>query len=93
MDRKFEIVGEFTRQYRRFSAVRTQLTVRLLPPAEDTDPVSHFLASVKDMFEHALQNVSDRDMVVITIQNEVNQNYKPIGISFRPKDQLSGGMI
>jgi hypothetical protein len=32
-------------------------------------------------------------MVGITIQNEVNQNDKAIGISFRRKDQLSGDVI
>ena len=29
----------------------------------------------------------------MTIQNQVNQNEKPIGISFRRKDQLSAGVI
>ena len=69
MDRRFKIEGEITRQYRRFNAVGTQLTVRMLPPLDDTDPVNHFLASVNDLFEHALQNVSDSHMVGITIQN------------------------
>ena len=32
-------------------------------------------------------------MVGISIQNQVNQNDKPIGISFRRKDQLSGEVI
>jgi hypothetical protein len=32
-------------------------------------------------------------MVGITIRNEVNQNNKPIGISFRRKDQLSGDVV
>ena len=32
-------------------------------------------------------------MVVITIQNQVNQNDKPIGISFRRKDQLSADVV
>jgi len=32
-------------------------------------------------------------MVVITIQIQVNQNDKPIWISFRRKDQLSGEVI
>jgi len=32
-------------------------------------------------------------MVGITIKNKVNQNDKPIGISFRRKDQLSGEVI
>ena len=68
MARRFEIDGEITRQYRRLNAMGTQLTMRLLPPAEDeddVDPVSHFLASVNNLIEHALQNVSDSDMVGI----------------------------
>ena len=32
-------------------------------------------------------------MVGINIQNQVNQKYKPVGISFRRKDQLSGVVI
>ena len=97
MDTRFKIEGEITRRYRRFSAVGTQLTVRLLPPPRDEEeeknPVSHFLASMNDMFQHALRGVSDSDMVGITIQNEVNQNDKAIGISFRRKDHLSGDVI
>jgi len=55
--------------------------------------VGHFLASVNEHFEYALQDVSENDMVGITIQNQVNQNDKAIGISFRRKDQLSGEVI
>ena len=48
--------------------------MRLLPPADNRDLVVHFIASVKELIEYALQDVSDGDMVVITIQNHVNQN-------------------
>ena len=47
---RFTIDEEQTRQYRRFNAQGTQLTVRLLPPSEgeeDSHPMSHFLASVR----------------------------------------------
>jgi len=69
--------------------------VRLLPPSNNDarDPISHFLASVNDLFEHALQNLSNSDMVGITINNRVNQNTTHIGISFRRKDQLAGDVI
>ena len=83
MARRFEIDGTITRQYRRFNAVGTQITVRLLPPSTNVDPVTHFLATVNDLFEHVLQNVSDSDIVGMTIHNQVNQSDKPIGISFR----------
>jgi hypothetical protein len=70
-----------------------QLVVRLLPPSDSTDPASHFVDSLNDLFRHALQNLSESDMVGITIQNRENQNDNPIGISFRRKDQLAADVI
>jgi hypothetical protein len=90
MDRRFEIEDTSTRQYRRFNATGTQLVVRLLPPSDATDPVSYFLASLNDLLCHALQNLNESYMVGITIQNRENQNDKPIGNSFRRKDQVAG---
>jgi hypothetical protein len=48
----FTIDAEITVQYRRFSAVGTELTVRLLPLDDDANPTSNFLASVNDLFEY-----------------------------------------
>jgi len=93
MARRFEIDGTNTRQYRLFNAVGTQINGRLLPPSTNGNPVNHFLGSVSDLFEHVLQNVSDSDMVGMTIHNQVNQSDKRIGISFRRKEQLSGDVI
>jgi hypothetical protein len=55
--------------------------------------MDNFLASVNDLFEHASQDVLDADMVGIAIHIEVNQSERPIGISFRLRDQLSGDVI
>jgi hypothetical protein len=55
--------------------------------------MSHFLASVSDLFEHALQKCDYSDMVGITISNEENVQDKAIGISFRRKDQLTPDVI
>jgi len=65
----------------------------LLPPSDDDDSVNHFVASVDDLFDYALRKGNDSDMVGITIQNHENQNDKPIGTSFRRKDQLSGDVV
>jgi len=48
---------------------------------------------VKDLFEYALQDLGDSDMVGINIQNQVNQNGKSTGISFGRKGQLSGEVM
>jgi len=40
-----------------------------------------------------LEDVGDAEMVGITIHNEVNQSDKPIGFSFRRKDQSSADVI
>jgi hypothetical protein len=89
----FTIDGEINRQYRRFNTVGIQLTVRLLPPSDATDPVTHFLTSVDDLFEYALRDCDDSDMVGITIRNSVNEQDKPVGFSFRRKDQVSRDVI
>jgi len=74
MARRFEIDGTIARQYRRFNAVGTQSTVCLLPLSTNVDRVIHSLASVKDLFQHALQNASDSDMVGMIIHNQMNQS-------------------
>jgi len=56
--------------------------VRLISPSRNSNPVTYFLGSVNDLIEHALRNVDDSDMVDMTIQNQVKQNHKPIGISY-----------
>ena len=93
MDSRFTIVDEITRQYRRFNTTETQLTARLLPPSDESDPISHFLDSVNDLCEHALRDCNDSDMVGISIHNETDIKDKAIGISFRRKDQLSADVI
>jgi hypothetical protein len=94
MAHRFEIVREIRRDYRRFGTVARQFTV-LLNPATDLDlnPVEHFLDSVNDLFEHVLHGVQDSDMVGVAIRNEVNQSDKPIGLSFRRRDQMPGDVI
>jgi hypothetical protein len=95
MSQSFDILSEDRREYRRFNTFGTQLTVRLNPPTDATtaNPVDHFLASINDLFEHALQGVADGDMVGVAIRNDVNQNDRAVGISFRRRDQLSADVI
>jgi len=93
MARRIDVDDTIKIQYRQYNALGTQLTVRLLPLADNSDPVGHYLASVNEIFDYVLQDVSDEDMAGITIKNQVNQNDKPIGISFRRKEQLSGDVI
>ena len=74
------------------SMLREQLTVRLLPPPEgqeDSNPMSHFLDSVPELFEHTLRDLEDSDMVGITINNEAEATDRAIGINFRRKDQIT----
>jgi len=90
---RFTIDGEIGKQYRRFNTAGTELTVRLLPPPDGDNPMSHFQASVTELFEYALRDCQDSDMVGLTIRNEVNVQDKPIGFSFRRKDQISENVI
>jgi len=62
---RFTIDSETDRQYSRFNARNTELIVRLLPPAvgDNQEAITHFQASVNDLFDYALRNVDDPDMV------------------------------
>jgi hypothetical protein len=55
------------------------------------DPITHFESCVGALFEYELKNIEDSDMVGLVIQNQNND--KPIGFSFRRKDQLSVEVI
>jgi hypothetical protein len=48
---------------------------------------------MNELFEHVLQGVADRDMVGVSIPNDVNQNDRAVGISFRRRDLLSADVI
>jgi hypothetical protein len=79
---RFTIDSQTDRQYNRFNATGTELTVRLLPSAveDNSDAIRHFQASVIDLFQYALRNCADSDMVGITIHNDVNLLDKAIGM-------------
>jgi hypothetical protein len=96
MEDKFEIIDEVVRQYRKFNAEGTLLKVRLLPPPDETvtNPVTHFETSMNALFDYALRNVDGRDMFGLVIHHEgTGQRDKPIGFSFRRRDQLSTEVI
>ena len=52
-----------------------------------------FKTAMEHLFEEILQDFSDSDMVGLSIENENNMSKKPIGISYRRKDQLSVNLI
>ena len=92
MSKKYEILDEQAKEYRRFNTWEHNGSSGLNPLYWDRS-CNHFLASVNEWFAHVLQNVRNGHMVGITKHNEVKQSDKPIGISFRRKDQLSGDVI
>lgn len=94
MSRNYDVVTEVVGEYRLFEVIGTQHTVRYITQTKaNTNRVINFLARVNDLFEHAVQDVTDGDMVCMAIPGEVNQNDKSIGIIFRWKDKLCGDVI
>jgi hypothetical protein len=74
-----------------------QLRVRMLAPAsasaEVQDPARHFANSVDELFEYSLRDLIPSDMVGISIHSADNQQDKPVGLSFRRRDQLSRDVL
>ena len=48
---------------------------------------------MNELFNHVLENVGDGDVVGMTIRNKLNKSDRPIGFSFRSRDQLSADVI
>jgi len=88
---RFNIDGEINRQYRRINAEGTQLTVGLYVPlkGEDAKPYVPFPSQCDRSVRVHSTELSNSDMVGITVSPEVNVQDKAIGISFRRKDQLT----
>ena len=51
--------------------------------------MDYFLASVNDLFEQELQDVTDGHMVGVAIHNDVNKKHIPIGISYRRRESIN----
>ena len=66
----FVIDSEIRKQYTRFNATGTQLTVRLLPPRDpNVNIASHFQDSVMRVLDYALRDNEDGDMIGVVIRN------------------------
>jgi hypothetical protein len=89
MSRYFTVQNEITRHYRRFNAEGRELTVRLTAPPPSSTAAPHFIDSVDALFEYSLRDLQPSDMVGISIYNADNQQDRPIGLSFRRRDQIS----
>ena len=89
MSRYFTVQNEIIRRYRRFNAEGRELTVRLTTPPASSTVVQHFTESVDALFEYSLRDLEPSDMVGISIHNADNQQDRPIGLSFRRRDQIS----
>jgi len=62
---------------------RSLLCVSYFPEGQDSNPMSHFLDVVTKLFDYALRDLEDSDMVGIITSNEVELKDRAIGISFR----------
>ena len=93
MSRYFTVQNEITRRYRCINAERRQLRARLTSPPPTSSAARYFADSVDKLFEYLLHDLQPSDMVGISIQNSDNQQDRPIGLSFRRREQVSRGVL
>jgi predicted Zn-dependent protease len=93
MSRHFTVLNEVIRHYRRFNAEGRELTVRMTAPPTDSvasrDIARYLAESVDELFEYALRNLQHGDMVGVSIHNADSLQDRPLGLSFRRRDQIS----
>ena len=65
------------------------------PPASAAarDPARHFDNSVDELFEYSLRDLETSDMLGISFHLADNQQDRPIGLSFRRRDQISRDVL
>jgi hypothetical protein len=67
----FKILSKRVKEYRSFNAVGYQIRVSIKPPSDiETNLVSHFLASMNELFEQVLQSSSVGYTVGVTIKTK-----------------------
>jgi hypothetical protein len=83
--------NDITRHHRRFNAEGRELTVWLTAPppaiAAVRDPARHFSNNVDELFQYSLRPLEPGDSGNIDPQR--NQQDRPLGVSFRRRDQIS----
>jgi hypothetical protein len=93
MFQRFTVLNEVNREYRRFEARGRELTVQVMAPpqhsVEARDIARYFAESVDELFEYALRDLDPGDMVGVSIHTADNRQDRPIGLSFRRRDQIS----
>ena len=89
----FTVQNEITRYYRRFNTEGRELTVRLTAPPPKSTAARHLADSVNALFEYSLRDLQHSDMGGTSIHNADNQQDRPIGLSFRRRDQISRDVL
>jgi len=96
MSRYLTAQNEVRRHNRRSNTEGREPTVRMLAPPVSRaarDPARRFANCVDERFEYALRDLKPGDIVGISIHNADNQQDKPIGLSFRRRDQISRDVL
>jgi len=93
MSRYFTVQNEITRHYRLFNAEERELTVRITTPPSLTTAARHFTDSVNAFFEYTLHELQPSNMVGISIHNADKQQDRPMGLSYRRRNQISRDVL
>ena len=83
------LISESTTFNARFRATGKRIVVQFTGPIAP----NQFLNYLTSTFESLLRDAEAHDMIGLKIQNETSVVDKPIGLSFRRRDQLSPGVV
>jgi hypothetical protein len=88
-----QILNETRKYYARFQTHGRHIVLKIHPSSEDENPIAYFRECMEEILKISLLNVEANDMVGMLKKNTVNSVDKPIGISFRRRDQISVDVI
>jgi hypothetical protein len=85
----FRILGETSKEYKRFNAWGKVISIKIKPVEEDEDPVTHLKRALESVIEYVKRDVDPTDMLGINIRNTENIMDKDMGISMRPCSEMN----
>ena len=89
----FMILDETSKPFPEFNATGRSLMIKFRPPRDGQEQTTYFNECVTALTNYLVDDMRDRDLVGLKIQNTENVQDKVVGISFRLRGKLKPDVV
>jgi hypothetical protein len=86
-------LDETSKNFPKFNTTGQSLLIKFNNPGDEQEPITYLKECITALTEYLVREVSDRDLVGLSIRNTENLQDKAIGISLRRLDQLKPDVV